>query len=383
MRISYNVSAVLANNSLTKNDNKLQQSLGRLSSGLRIVNAKDDPAGLAISKRMNAQIEGIDQATRNSGDGVSIIEIADGTLGEIHDMLQRVNQLAVKASTGTLTDSDRETVDEEVQALLAEIERISSETEFNGQKILDGSFDLRGYTDDPDVKVTYYSDAVRSGIYNIDALKIDFNDDGSIKEVTAFTPGDGFEEAGFTPGTAFAPNDLMDKVTVDGNVVTVKGEKGFELKIRVEKENAASIQLANVELKLEGFGSMDMQIGANEGQQLGIRIPKISLENMGLSKVDMSTQEGAREALGRMNDAIKYISAARSGLGAYQNRLEHTISTLDVSKENMTAAYSRIMDTDMAEEMTEYTTLQVMSQASTSMLAQANERPAQVLQLLQ
>lgn len=383
MRISYNVSAVLANNSLTKNDNKLQQSLGRLSSGLRIVNAKDDPAGLAISKRMNAQIEGIDQATRNSGDGVSIIEIADGTLGEIHDMLQRVNQLAVKASTGTLTDSDRETVDEEVQALLAEIERISSETEFNGQKILDGSFDLRGYTNDPDIKVTYYSDAVRSGVYNIDALDIDFNDDGSIKEVTAFTPGAGFEEAGFTPGTAFTATDLTDKITVDGNVVTVKGEKGFELKVRVEKENATDIQLTGVELKLEGFGSMDMQIGANEGQQLGIRIPKISLENMGLSRVDMSTQEGAREALGRMNDAIKYISAARSGLGAYQNRLEHTISTLDVSKENMTAAYSRIMDTDMAEEMTEYTTLQVMSQASTSMLAQANERPAQVLQLLQ
>ncbi len=383
MRISYNVSAVLANNSLTKNDNKLQQSLGRLSSGLRIVNAKDDPAGLAISKRMNAQIEGIDQATRNSGDGVSIIEIADGTLSEIHDMLQRVNQLAVKASTGTLTDNDRETVDEEVQALLEEIERISNETEFNGQKILDGSFDLRGYTNDQDIKVTYYSDAVRSGIYNINALDVDFNDDGSIKEVTAFTPGTGFEEAGFTPGTAFTSNDLMDKITVDGNVISIKGEKGFELKVRVEKDNVANLQLANIEMRLEGFGSMDMQIGANEGQQLGIRIPKISLENMGLSRVDMSTQEGAREALGRMNDAIKYVSAARSGLGAYQNRLEHTISTLDISKENMTAAYSRIMDTDMAEEMTEYTTLQVMSQASTSMLAQANERPAQVLQLLQ
>lgn len=383
MRISYNVSAVLANNSLTKNDNKLQQSLGRLSSGLRIVNAKDDPAGLAISKRMNAQIEGIDQATRNSGDGVSIIEIADGTLSEIHDMLQRVNQLAVKASTGTLTDNDRETVDEEVQALLEEIERISSETEFNGQKILDGSFDLRGYTNNQDIKVTYYSDAVRSGIYNIDALDVDFNDDGSIKEVTAFTPGTGFEEAGFTPGTAFAPDDLMDKITIDGNVISIKGEKGFELKVRVEKDNVASLQLANIEMSLEGFGSMDMQIGANEGQQLGIRIPKICLENMGLSRVDMSTQEGAREALGRMNDAIKYVSAARSGLGAYQNRLEHTISTLDISKENMTAAYSQIMDTDMAEEMTEYTTLQVMSQASTSMLAQANERPAQVLQLLQ
>ena len=139
----------------------------------------------------------------------------------------------------------------------------------------------------------------------------------------------------------------------------------------------------DLDLDLEGFGAMDMQIGANEGQQLGIRIPKMSLENMGISNIDLSTAEGANEAIDKVDEAIKYVSASRSRLGAYQNRLEHTVNNLDISSENMTAAYSRIMDVDMAEEMTEYTTVQILSQASTSMLAQANERPSQVLQLLQ
>lgn len=136
-------------------------------------------------------------------------------------------------------------------------------------------------------------------------------------------------------------------------------------------------------IDLVGFGAMDMEIGANEGQELPIRIPNISLENMELSAANLRTQEESSDTLSRMEGAIKYVSGVRSRLGAYQNRLEHTIASLDVTSENMTAAYSRIMDTDMAEEMTEYTTLQVLSQASTSILAQANERPAQVLQLLQ
>lgn len=366
MKISYNASAVLANNSLIRNDNRLAQSLGKLSSGLKIVNAKDNPSGLAMSKRMNAQIKGIDQATQNAGDGVSIIEIADGTLAEIHDMLQRINELAVKASTGTMTDNDREMVDEEVQMLKEEITRIASETEFNGQKILDGSFDLRGYSTNEDVKVTYYSDAVISGIYDFD-MEVTYNaEDGTIDEVTDFKGGVGF------------PKDAKVSA-VDGNIVTIVGSQDFELKLRIENQT----NFTGVGLELEGFGSMDMQIGANEGQQLDIRIPKISLENMRISAIDMKTQDSATDALSRMDDAVKYVSSVRSSLGAYQNRLEHTISSLDISNENMTAAYSRIMDVDMAEEMTEYTTLQVLSQASTSMLAQANERPAQVLQLLQ
>ena len=368
MKISFNASAVIANNSLTKNDNRLSQSLERLSSGLKIVNAKDNPSGLAMSKRMNAQIKGLGAANENSNDGISIIEIVDGTMSEIHEMLQRMNELCVKASNGTLTDDDRELVNDEIVQLKEEITRIASETEFNGQKILDGSFDLKGYTSNIDMKVAYYSDQVFSGTYTINSLDVQYNADGTIvtDPMPTATFGDGF------------PADAAIS-QVDGNTITITGSNDFEVKINV----ADTASFTNVELDLEGFGAMDMQIGANEGQQLAIRIPKISLELMGISNIDVSTEEGARDALNRMGGAVQYVSDVRSRLGAYQNRLEHTINNLDISSVNMTAAYSRIMDVDMAAEMTEYTTLQVLSQASTSMLAQANERPAQVLQLLQ
>ena len=164
MKINYNASAVMATNSLNKNDKKLADSLARLSSGLKIVNAKDNPSGLALARRMNAQIEGLKAANQNAGDGVSIIEVADGAMSEIHAMLQRINELAVKASTGTLTDGDREVVNQEVVQLKAEISRITTDTQFNGQTLLDGSFDLRGFTDNVDAKVAYYSDETDAGL---------------------------------------------------------------------------------------------------------------------------------------------------------------------------------------------------------------------------
>ncbi|MBQ9928248.1 MAG: flagellin [Lachnospiraceae bacterium] len=370
MRISFNASAVLANNSLNRADNRLAESLGRLSSGLKIVGAKDNPSGLAMSKRMNAQIEGIGVANNNASDGISIIEIADGTLSEIHEMLQRANELCIKANNGTLTDDDRKLVNDEVKQLKEEIERIASEAQFNGQNILDGSFDLRGYTTDNNVKVSYYSDEVKDGTYNITALDIAYDENGNIDLETAVNSF----QSDF-PGNA--------KVTqTDGNVVTIKGEEDFEMKLEI-RDGAVISAAKPLSILVEDFGSMDMQIGANEGQQLAIRIPKISLENMGISALDVSTESSAGEGIDKVYDAIKFVSDVRSRLGAYQNRLEHTVNSLDISSENMTAAYSRIMDVDMAEEMTEYTTLQVLSQASTSMLAQANERPSQVLQLLQ
>ena len=382
MRISFNASAVIANNSLTKNDNRLSESLERLSSGLKIVNAKDNPSGLAMSKRMNAQIEGLGVATNNASDGVSIIEIADGTLGEIHDMLQRINELSVKSSTGTLTDDDRKLIDDEAQQLKDEIERIASESEFNGQRIMDGSFDLKGYTSVTDIKVAYYSDDVKAGKYDVSELSVVFDAEGNLDtDASKVSIGD---PAGNPVSNA--------KITqVDGSIVTITGDRGFEVKLKMSDVNmkipgqsaGGGTMINSLTLDLTGFGAMDMQIGANEGQQLGIRIPKICAENMGIASLDLSTAEGAQKAIIQVDNAIKYISNARSGLGAYQNRLEHTISSLDISSENMTSAYSRIMDVDMAEEMTEYTTLQVLSQASTSMLAQANERPSQVLQLLQ
>lgn len=388
MRINYNVSAVIANNYLNKSDNKLQESMARLSSGLKIVNAKDNPAGLAMAKRMNSQIENLDQATQNSNDGISIMEIADGALSEIHEMLQRINELSVKASTGTLTDDDREIIDNEVKQLTEEIDRTTGEVEFNGQKLLDGSFDLRGYSDNQDMQVIYYSDTVIGGEYLV-SLDVDFKADGTIEKVKGFKNGDdqanppipGIPGISDYEENAAVPSGT--EVNWDGNIVSVKGVQGEEIKFRVSEPKPPAGLSINAHIALEGFGSLDMEIGANEGQQLAARIPKVSIELMGISNIDLSTQEGAKDALGRMDGAIKYVSSVRSRIGAYQNRLEHTVNNLDIISENMTAAYSRIMDTDMSEEMTEYTTLQVLSQASTSVLAQANERPAQVLQLLQ
>ena len=388
MRINYNVSAVIANNYLNKSDNKLQESMARLSSGLKIVNAKDNPAGLAMAKRMNSQIENLDQATQNSNDGISIMEIADGALSEIHEMLQRINELSVKASTGTLTDDDREIIDNEVKQLTEEIDRTAGEVEFNGQKLLDGSFDLRGYSDNQDMQVIYYSDTVIGGEYLV-SLDVDFKADGTIEKVKGFKNGDdqanppipGIPGISDYEENAAVPSGT--EVNWDGNIVSVKGGQGEEIKFRVSEPKPPAGLSINAHIALEGFGSLDMEIGANEGQQLAARIPKVSIELMGISNIALSTQEGAKDALGRMDGAIKYVSSVRSRIGAYQNRLEHTVNNLDIISENMTAAYSRIMDTDMSEEMTEYTTLQVLSQASTSVLAQANERPAQVLQLLQ
>lgn len=376
MKINFNASAAIANNALTRNDNKLAASLGKLSSGYKITHAKDNPSGLAMAKRMNAQIAGVSVATDNAGDGISVIEIADGTMSEIHDMLQRLNELSVKASTGTLTEQDRKIINKEAQQLKEEIDRIAEEAEFNGQKILDGSFDLKGYTDNVDVKVAYYGDEVKAGQYQVADLKIGTDKDGGVdsaKSSVTITGPDGQTVAGA-------------KVSgIDGNIATITGDNGFELRLEIRSgiQKGAVTTVNNFKMELAGFGAMDTQIGANEGQQLGIRIPRISCLNMGIESLDLTTAEGATKAIDQVDAAIKYVSEARSRIGAYQNRLEHTVSSLDITSENMTAAYSRIMDTDMAEEMTEYTTLQVLSQASTSMLAQANERPSQVLQLLQ
>ena len=376
MKINYNAAAMRANNALNVSDNKVSKSLQRLSSGLKITEAKDSPSGYAIGRRMNAQIEGLAVATQSANDGISVIETADGALTEVHEMLQRMNELAVKGATGTLTTIDRQTLNSEMVQLQDEITRVARDTEFNGQTLLDGSFDLKGYTNNVNVKVDYYADEVLAKKYTIDALTVVYNQDGSIDmDATTFTAGEGF------------PDDA--EITEVGNdKITISGKQGFKITLSINPEDSpkdaqGNISYTNLKVDITGIGAMDTQIGANEGQQLGIRIPTISLSRMGIDRSELTTQESCREAITAVRGAILYVSDARSNLGAYQNRLEHTVNTLDVSSENMTSAYSRIMDVDMAEEMTDYTTQQVVAQAATSMLAQANERPSQVLQLLQ
>ena len=374
MRINYNVSAMLSNNALSTNDDLLSKSLERLSSGLKINHAKDNPAGLAMSKRMNAQIEGLSVANQNASDGVSIIEIADGAMTEISEMLQRINELSVKAANGTMSDTDRATVQDEVKQLKEEITRISDVTEFNGQKLLNGEYDLKGYTNKQEVKVNYYSTDVPVKEYTIKSIPLTKDADGNIVLDGDVTFGDGF------------PDAKTLKTELKDDLLTITGENGFEMRLDVSGTlNGAQTGTTVQDLKINatGIGAMRLQIGANEHQVLEVNIPAVSLQNMGIENVDVSTKEGAEEAIDRVDGAIKYVSSVRGRLGAFQNRLESTINSLDITSENMTSAYSRIMDVDMAEEMTSYTTYQILAQAGTSMLAQANERPSQVLQLLQ
>lgn len=377
MRINYNVSAMLSNNALANNDSLLAKSLQRLSSGLKINNAKDGPASLAMANRMNAQIEGLSVASNNSSDGVSIIEIADGALSEVSDMLQRIGELSVKAGNGVLTDDDRQVIQEEIAQLKDEITRVAETTQFNGQKLLNGEFSLKGYTNVLGVSVNSYSEEVTVKDYTINSLVINKTTENGVDTYTV--DENSFSGEGFPEGTFVEMRDSL---------VTFKADGGFELTLDVanvpdDEYAGGAFDLGGTTIDVMGIGPMRLQTGANEGQVLEMNIPKISLRNMGIENIDVSTQAGAEFSLERIDGAIKYVSGVRGKLGAYQNRLETTINSLDITSENMTGAYSRLMDVDMAEEMTNYTTYQVMTQAGTSMLAQANERPSQVLQLLQ
>lgn len=379
LKINYNISAMIANNSLKVADNKLGTSLERLSSGYKINHAKDNAAGLAIARRMNAQLRGLSAAEQDAKDGESVVEIADGALAEVHDMLQRMNELAVKSANGSITDNDRAIIQDEVAQLKEEIARIGETTEYNGRKLFDGTFDLKGYTNNIDVKVNYYSDDVNAGKYSLNIPAVSFDELGNVK------PG---QKTNITRTDVANPKAIEVEISGTDEQLVFTAEDGFEIRLGVEalagtEPNTTMTAVTGLELDLTGIGAMTLQIGANEGQTIDLRIPELSLLNIGAKKTDVSTLDGANRAIDEIKNSINYVSQMRSRLGAYQNRLVHTENNLATSQENVTAAYSRIMDTDMAEEMTDYTNLQVVTQAATSILAQANERPSQVLQLLQ
>ena len=464
MRINYNATAMLAVNALNKNDNDVSVSTGRLSSGYKINRAKDNPSGYAMSRKMRAQLDGLMQARDNTDTGVNIIKAVDGALSEVHDMLQRLNELAIKGANGTLSDGDREMVDEEVQKLKEEIQRISETFEFNGQKLLDGSFQLKGYVDNQlSVKVAGYNDRMRVGEYILDLkgftdnIPLETAGGNKIKDLTLYD-----KDGNFNPDNVYAlwqetvkvpadptkkpanegdpytepakwdddkekwmyqapdtgawteiPSDWEETVDIvnphaknfplkvigpdnkqiepiyvsdaNGTVMTLKGPNGFELKLDITEEflKAPDAEREALKVNLTGLGAMTIQVGANEGQELKIEIPNIGLKGLGIELVNTATKDDSLEAITRMGVAINRLSGIRSKLGAYQNRLESVSESNEINHENMTAAYSGILDTDMSEEYTKYSTYQILSQASTSVLAQANERPSQVLQLLQ
>ena len=355
MKINSNIQAMITNNVLSRNEGALSAASEKLSSGYRINSAKDNPAGMAITNRMNSQIKSLGKANQNSKNAKNVIATAEGALSEIQNMIQRMGELAVKASNGTNTTADRAAIQKEVDALKEEILRVSTETEYNTQALLNGEQGLRGYSSVAEMDVTLYNSSFPTGQYSV---KIDQDSDGKITV-------DGFGG--------------MDYKVEDG-VVTVTTPMGGELKFNYDTTATLPVE---GDLNLMGTGGMHIQVGSATGQEIQIVIPEISLENMGINTLDMSTEENAQKAMEQLKGALSFVSSVRSQLGAYENRLESTISNLDVSTENLTGSYSTIKDVDMAEEMVEYTKLQVLVQAGTSMLTQANEQPQQALQLLQ
>ncbi len=375
MKINYNVSAIIANAALSVTEGRYNVSSERLSTGFKVNHAKENPSGIAIAKRMNAQLRGLEHASQNASTAISVVSTAEGALTEMQSMVQRINELAIQAANGPKTDEDRAAIQAEVKELKDELARMMEDTEFNGRKLLNGDCDLKGYSDVEGVSVGYYSDEVPVAKYSLSVtqpLPRDAEGNIDLKDGDVTLLQDGSE-------TAF-PADAT--VTYSGDRVTVKAAGEFEVNFYMTDayDSAAS---ADITLDLTGMGAMRVQIGANEGQALDIRIPEVSLRTMNIEDIDISTEEGAQKAIELSKQANAFISSVRARIGAYENRLEHTGTSIDITEENVTAAFSRLMDTDMAEEMTEYTNQQVLNQAGISILTQANQRPSEMLQLLQ
>lgn len=374
MKVNSNIQAMFAQSILSANEEKMAKSTQKMSSGYKLNRAMDNPAGMAITNRMRAQLSSLERATKNSKNAINAIQTAEGALSEIESMLQRMNELSIQGSNGTMSSSDRLAIQEEVDQLVSEINRISKNTTYNSQNLLDGTQDLKAFSGlSKDISIRNYNELMDVGKY-----KISVGPDGLVTSLT---------KDGAT--IDIAAQEVVEFVDKDGNTTgystKIHTANGAELTFETKGDSGAT----NVELDITGYGGMKIQVGAEEGQEIQVVIPEVSLRTLnfvdldGNRTLDLRTEEGATKAISQIASAIDYVSAARSKLGAYQNRIENTVTNLDVTTENLTESYSTIKDIDMAEGMVEYTTLQVLIQAGTSMVAQANEQPQQALQLLQ
>lgn len=571
MQINRNMSAVITNNQLLRTENKLAASMERLSSGLKINHASDNPAGIAISNKMKAQIDALDQAESNASDGVAVLQIADGALNEVASVLQRMRELSVNAANGTNAYVDRVSMQNEIDELKKEIDRISRDTEYNTKSLLDGSSDVRVYGENvtrfsvsetvsaqtyrmnieqPATKATvelpyeapekggrvtingvvvnviggmtkeaYLQEVrnaaaeagctvslkddtmlIKSDYYGYDEtiefymdkemaekmggalftnedcayeiveaeMKLPLNPPAVTgeKEIISINGVDvtitqnmdpaeykkALAEAVDTAGLGLVetadgyivksdsperelirfsytydlavdlqiPNNYVGDYTVNthgtdavvtipeddanadvrkdtgftatttvetsGNRVKITDNNGFSIGFQIDEDypkTAADPVNGNFEIEVTDIGSLTIQIGANQHQDMDLRLSEVSTASLYVDTVDVAVAKGADRSMVILDEAMASLSAVRSRIGAFQNRLEYASNSLSATEENMTAAYSGILDTDMASEMTEYTQQNILSQAAISVLSQANELPQQVLSLLQ
>lgn len=488
MKINRNMSAVIANNQLLRTENKLKSTMLRLSSGYKINSAEDNPAGMAISNKMKAQIDALDKAQSNAADAKNVIEIADGALNEVSSILQRIRELSVQAANGTNADSDKQAAQAEIEKLTEEVDRISGATEYNTKVLLDGSSDTRVYTREIDaagntklsndsitrinlsdhVEAKKYDITVEStaqkaaasinsnvkplteGSISINGVSVKVTPDMSQDEYlqalqnaanlagtqmqedavtgeitfvsesygssygvnieltgsmsalagnsyTVDADGNKTPQAGYkvdAKGNAVADeygkdavvkagNNLDDtRIRTDGNRVYVVGNGGFSMDFLLSDQIDTTAGPKDLQMDVTEIGSMTIQIGSNQYQEMAVRIPEVSSETLYLDTVDVTVAGGADRAISTLDDAIAYVSSVRSRMGSFENRLEYATNSLGETEENMTSAYSNLVDADMATEMTEYASQNILDQAGISVLSQANDLPQQVLSLL-
>lgn len=542
MRINTNISAMTVNNSLQRAQNSLSASIERLSSGYKINSSADDPAGCAISEKMRMQIRGLNQADNNAADGESVLNTAEGALQEINAMLVRMKELTVQAANDVNSDQERSAIQDELNSINEEIDRITSETEFNTQPLLNGNLSRRVYSNVQNVVNLSVTDNYPAGIYGItvtqDARQAIAVGDGTIamsstdtiakdevgsisingydinisegddlntvvsklmtgadmtggkmfvtasltndtsdkplegtkkSDGTTVTAGDvaaatgkGTEYAGYEPATTYTGNKIIfmtneygsdmslditcsnqklaqklglgsayvapgtagtgiqaqgsdvkaeftkdasgDRVgfsnsaviSTSGTVITINDVNNREFQFDVPgnvagtKFNDTGLNPAatttpkkEIEQEVTDVGTMSIHIGANQDQVIVLDIPAVTTYTLGTDTINVMTSVTSQQAIAKVDVAIGRVNEVRSKIGAYSNRFEHTRNNLGVSTENAESALSTMMDTDMAEEMTNYTSMTVLTQAATSILSQANERPSTVLQLLQ
>jgi flagellin len=433
MRINHNIAALNTYRQLTIGNANAAKNMEKLSSGLRINRAGDDAAGLAISEKMRGQIRGLEMASKNAQDGISLIQTAEGALNETHAILQRMRELAVQSANDTNTEVDRQELQKEIDQLSQELSRIGATTEFNTQKLLDGSFrgtfhiganegqnlslqinDMRGFAlgmaGDVKASITLGStvsitdgntdgfNGVNSGTvtysvsYNNTLNQYEMKDNSG---TVVGTSTDGLSWTSADSDDSFTLSDAVKdggSITIDhanGEVtgytateITNNGLEAGQYTIDFVSATEAYILDGNgnkvaKSTDAQTFTSMD---GSTTVLTLGEAVGADGTITIG--GIDISSQTSANAAITKINDAIEKVSAERAKLGAYQNRLEHTINNLGTSAENLTAAESRIRDVDMAREMMEFTKNNILVQAAQAMLAQSSQIPQAVLQLL-
>ena len=437
MVVQHNITAMNANRMLGVTSGLQAKSTEKLSSGYKINRAADDAAGLSISEKMRKQIRGLSQASDNAEDGISCVQTAEGALTEVHSMLQRMNELAVKAGNGTMSEDDRQNVQDEIDQLVDEIDRVSETTKFNETYLLKGDNTSNGNTK-----------SLKTGaeIGQIDGLTVKAKADAKYTDNDSVKIGKVVVESSDDSVVTVDKDNITDvagniaKITTDGTEVVVTKNDGntdtyatvadFKTAyagLNIARAGAATISKAldtatantsdtvtgtytgnlnsykvgddvNVKLAVGASGEtalsngskallLSFQVGADTTSEnkISVTMDSMSAKSIGVDgiKVTGSDSTNADKAVDTISDAIKKVSKQRSALGAVQNRLEHTISNLDNVVENTTSAESRIRDTDMAKEMVSYSKNNILMQAGQSMLAQANQQNQGVLSLLQ